>query len=288
MRPQGREKGETRMNIGIRLHDTLPGTLAQRLACARAQGFSCAHLALSKALEGFSMKDAPQLLTEERAAQVRRDFAAQGMQCAVLGCYLTLADPDEEQARRTLEIYRAHLRFAPWMGAQVVGTETPAPKGMNPHTEEAFQLFIRRARPAVKAAEEAGALLAIEPVCEHIVSTPEKAERMLELLSSDHVRIILDSVNLLSAEAAKDADGLIAEAIRRLGDRVSVLHMKDYLPLRPEDTRAQSIACGRGVMDYRRLLAFAKEKALPMTLEDTVPDNAQAAREYLETIAETI
>ena len=36
---------------------------------------------------------------------------------------------------------------------------------------------------------------------------------------------------------------------------------------------------------YERLLAFAKERGLPMTLEDTVPDNAEEARQYLERIA---
>jgi len=46
------------MNIGIRLHDTAPGTLEQRLGFAKAQGFSCAHLALSKVIDGFSMDDA--------------------------------------------------------------------------------------------------------------------------------------------------------------------------------------------------------------------------------------
>ena len=29
------------MNIGIRLHDTAPGTLKERLAFAKEQGFSC-------------------------------------------------------------------------------------------------------------------------------------------------------------------------------------------------------------------------------------------------------
>lgn len=276
------------MNIGIRLHDTAEGTLAQRLSYAKAQGFSCAHLALSKALKGFSMNDAPALLTEALAASVKQDFAEQRMDCAVLGCYLTLTDPDEEKLQRTQAIYRAHLTFSRMMNAGVVGTETPAPKGMNPHSEEAFQLFIQCLRPLVKWAEEENAILAVEPVCEHIVSTPEKAERMLNLVPSDHLRIILDSVNLLSAEAAKNPDALIGEAIRRLGDKVSVLHMKDYAPLRPQDTRAQSIACGRGIMKYDRLLTFAKEKNLPMTLEDTVPENAQSAREYLERIAQSL
>ncbi|MBR4539818.1 MAG: sugar phosphate isomerase/epimerase [Clostridia bacterium] len=276
------------MNIGIRLHDTAEGTLAQRLSYAKAQGFSCAHLALSKALKGFSMKDAPSLLTEELAASVKHDFASQQMDCAVLGCYLTLTDPNEEDRQKTHAIYRAHLKFSRMMDAGVVGTETPAPKGMDPHTEEAFQLFIRCLKPIVRWAEEENAVIAIEPVCDHIVSTPEKAERMLNLLPSENLRIILDSVNLLSAEAAKDPDALIAEAIRRLGEKVSVLHMKDYLPVQPGDIRAQSIACGQGIMDYKRLLTFAKQKNLPMTLEDTVPENAQAAREYLERIAQSL
>ena len=276
------------MNIGIRLHDTAEGNLAQRLSYAKAQGFSCAHLALSKALKGFSMKDAPSLLTEELAESVKRDFSSQRMDCAVLGCYLTLTDPQEEERQKTQAIYKAHLTFSRMMDAGVVGTETPAPKGMDPHTEDAFQLFIRCLKPIVRWAEEENAVLAVEPVCEHIVSTPEKAERMLTLVPSDHLRIILDSVNLLSAEAAKDPDALIEEAIRRLGDKVSVLHMKDYFPIQPGDMRAQSIACGQGIMDYKRLLTFAKRRNLPMTLEDTVPENAQAAREYLEKIAQSL
>ena len=58
---------EQNMNIGIRLHDTAPGTLKERLAFARKQGFSCAHVALSKVLEDFSMGEAPEKLTAEYA-----------------------------------------------------------------------------------------------------------------------------------------------------------------------------------------------------------------------------
>ena len=84
------------MNIGIRLHDTIPGTLRERLEYVRRQGFTCAHVALSKVLDGFAMQDAPEKLTEGFAREVRKDFADTGMQCAVLGCYLNLADPDPE------------------------------------------------------------------------------------------------------------------------------------------------------------------------------------------------
>ena len=285
-----RKGDESTMNIGIRLHDTAPGTLAQRLGFAKAQGFSCAHLAMSKAVEGFSMGDAPRLLDEALAERVRGDFAAQGMACAVLGCYLSLATPDEEERRRTQEIYRAHLRFGRMIGAGVIGTETPAGKGASfPEppwqSEEAFQLFIDSVRPVARWAEEEDVILAIEPVYRHIISTPERAERMLEAIGSDHVQIILDAVNLLSPEQAGSAEAVVEDAIRRLGDWVRVLHMKDFNLV---DGEMEACACGTGSMRYEQLLRLGKVRNLPMTLENTVPDNAEAARLHLENIASQI
>ncbi len=277
------------MNIGIRLHDTRPGTLEERLGYAKEQGFSCAHLAMSKALEHFPMGEAPRLLTEALAETVRSAFQAKDMKCAVLGCYLNLADPDEEERKRTQAIYKAHLKFSKWIGAGVVGTETgPARNTVfsepAPVSEEAFDLFVRCLQPVVRWAEEEDAVIAVEPVATHIVSTPERAERMLDRLPSDHLRIILDSVNLLTPANAAQADEVIREAIRRLGDKVSVLHMKDFAPPQAGDQRILSCACGTGVMRYEQLLSFAKARNLPMTLEDTVPENAESARKHLEQI----
>lgn len=278
------------MNIGIRLHDTRPGTLAQRLAFAKAQGFSCAHVALSKVLDDFSMAEAPAKLTRDYALQVRKDFDGAGLECAVLGCYLNLADPNPERRARTQEIYKAHLRFAPMIGARVVGTET----FLNPESdirdpagsEEAFRLFMDALRPVVKCAEECGALLAVEPVWYHIISTPERAVRMLEELPSDNLRIILDAVNLISPENAERAPEIIENALSLLGDRVEILHLKDFVLT--ADGKMEACACGLGSMKYERLLAFGAAKDLPMTLENTVPDNAEAARLHLEGIAAKI
>ena len=276
------------MNIGIRLHDTAPGSLKERLAYAKAQGFSCAHVAISKIRDDFDMKDAPEKLNVEYAEQFRRDFEEAGMECAVLGCYLNLADPDPERRARTQEIYKAHLRFAAMTGAQVVGTETYAnPESVfaepAPQSEEAFRLFMDSLRPVVRFAEESGAVLAVEPVWYHIISTPERAARMLEEVSSDHLQIILDAVNLISPETAGRADDVVRNAISLLGDRVRILHMKDFI-LQP-DGKMNACACGLGSMQYGRLLSFAAEKNLPMTMENTVPENAEEARLFLERTA---
>ncbi|MDO5434770.1 MAG: sugar phosphate isomerase/epimerase family protein [Clostridia bacterium] len=278
------------MNIGIRLHDTRPGNLKERLLFAREQGFSCAHIAMSKAIDGFSMQDAPALLNSELAAGMRKDLTDTGISCAVLGCYLNLADPDAERRAATHEIYKAHLRFAAMTGAGVVGTETYAnPESVfadpAPVSEEAYRLFIDSLRPVVRYAEETGTYLAVEPVWYHIISTPERAERMLNDVRSDHLRIILDTVNLIRPELIGKEDEVVDDAIRRFGDRISILHMKDYTV---RDGKAASLACGRGQMRYEKLLAFAKANSLPMTLEDTVPENAEDARLYLERIGQKL
>ncbi len=278
------------MNIGIRLHDTLGTNLEEHLRSAREQGFRCAHIAMSKCVPGFSMKDAPTLLTDELAQEVRDLLAKYDMECAVLGCYLNLATPDEEELAASVACYKAHLRFARAIGAGVVGTETGAPNtGYKTvpecFTEESLQLFIDRVRPVVQYAEEIGAVLAIEPVCRHIVSTPERARKVLDAIGSPNLQIILDTVNLLNMRNHTRMDELVAQSIELFGDRIRVLHMKDYQPVEgAEDVK--SMACGTGMMDYTRLLAFAKaHPGLPMTLEDTVPANAVAAREHLENAA---
>ena len=278
------------MNIGIRLHDTAPGTLSERLGFAKAQGFSCAHLAMSKAIDGFSMQDAPRLLTEELASDVKTAFSAQKMECAVLGCYLNLANPNEEERTKTQKIYQAHLRFGKLIGAKVVGSETYAlkttafPDGPATQSEEAFQLFMKAFLPVVKWAEEYDEVMAIEPVCTHIISTPQRAERMLEEAHSDHVKIILDAVNLVSNGTVDQAESIIREAVRRLGDQVRVLHMKDFAvnPDKPLTEQVDFRPCGMGTMYYGDLLPLAKKYDLPMTLENTEPQNAEAARLYLE------
>lgn len=277
------------MNLGIRLHDTAGSTLEEHLKSAREQGFSCAHIALSKTIPGFSMKDAPALLTDSLAAEVRALLDKFSMECAVLGCYLNLVTPDETELAHTVECYKAHLRFARAIGAGVVGTETGAPNtayATCPEcwTEESLQLFIDRLRPVVRYAEEVGSIIAIEPVCRHIVSTPERARRVLDAIDSPALQIILDTVNLLTPENHTRCNELIDESVRLFGNRIRVLHMKDY-HIVPGKADVQSIACGTGCMEYTRLLAFARSHpGLPMTLENTVPSNAEAARLFLENV----
>ncbi len=276
------------MNIGIRLHDTRPGTLRERLAYAAEQGFSCVQLAMGKAVPGFRMEEAPALLTEDLAAEVKEELERAGMECAVLGCYLKLAAKDEEEALRVRKIYRAHLRFAARIGARCTGTETPpaaGPEGSGCRTEEQYRLFLDRVKPVVRAAEELGVTLGIEPVCSHIIHDAGTAERMLEDLGSGQAQIILDAVNLIDSAHTGEAERLTGDAVRRLGERTCVLHMKDFVP-QADAPRPKPVPCGQGQMRYGALLDLARRRSLPMTLENTSPENAEETRRWLEQAAE--
>lgn len=277
------------MNIGIRMHDAAPGTMAQRAGYVKAQGFSCVHLALSKALGPEYME--PSVATPGLAAQVKKVLA--GLDVAVLGCYLNLAHPDPDVYRDTVKRYQAHLTLARWMNAGVVGTETGNPNAEyrydpeKSHSEDALSLFIDRVAPVVEIAEKAGAVLAIEPVYTHIVSTPKRARKVLDAIHSPALRVIFDPVNLFHADNFDQREAILDEAMEILQDEIVILHMKDCVL---ENGVVRSMACGLGGMRYEKLLRFALDKkpGIQMTLEDTLPGNAENARLHLERLAELL
>lgn len=183
----------------------------------------------------------------------------------------------------------------------MVGTETGAPNiGYKScpecRTEESLRLFIERVKPVVRWAEEEGMMLAIEPVTRHIVCTAERCQRVLAEVHSENLRVILDAVNLLDRENVHQAQEVVTDAIARLGDSAELLHIKDFLPDGTDECAwarqnianvnmfdgLLSIAPGLGRMDYRPLMQLAKRRNLPMTLENTNPQNAVSARQTLE------
>lgn len=259
------------------------GTLAKRATLAREQGFSCVHLALSKTIPDFPME--PAAFTTGLGKHIRNIFAAEGIDIAVLGCYYNLAHPDPLKVKKLQRLYVAHLRMARTLGCSVVGTETGAPNAeyqYDPtcHTETALQSFLRGVVPIVEAAERLGVILAIEPVWNHIVWKPQVARRVIHEIASPNLRIILDPVNLLSIENYEQRDMVIGEALDILGEYVEVVHLKDF---RVEEGKLVSVAAGTGLMDYREIMAYLKQSKpfVQATLENTVPENAVRAREYL-------
>lgn len=272
------------MQLGIRLHDIRKAPLEERLQIAQEQGFLCGHLALSKVITGHSVSDSA--LTPGFACYLRNLFAKNKLDIAVLGCYLNLANPNVESLRKNQARYLAHIRFASLLGAGVVGTETGAVNEAyqyeeRNHSEEALQIFIENVKPVVKYAEKMGVIFAIEPVFKHIVCNPTRARQVLDEIASPNLQIIFDPVNLLDISNYQNREQIIHEAISLLGKEIAVVHIKDF---RVENNELVSVAAGTGEMDYDEIIRFIKKEKpyVHVTLENTNPENAVGAREYIQ------
>ena len=280
------------MQLGIRLHDVNASlseeyqTLEKRAEKAREEGFSCVHLAYSKVIKGYTFDNCA--LTEGLARYTRRVFEKENLDVAVLGCYLNLAHPDAGKLKEIQSRYYGNIRVASLLGASVVGTETGAPNAAyktdaNTHSKEALETFIKGLAPVVECAEKYGVSMAIEPVWKHIVYSPERARIILDAIGSRNLRIIFDPVNLLCVENMDQREEIFAKTVELLGDDIAVVHLKDFVP---EGNDLTSIAAGTGMMDYRQILKFMKERKpfIQATLENTNNDNAVASRLYLENV----
>lgn len=241
-------------------------------------------MALSKVISEYSVADGA--LTPGFACYLKNLFAASGIDIAVLGCYLNLANPNEESLRKNQARYLSHIRFASLLGAGVVGTETGAVNEAyqyeeRNHSEEALQIFINNLRPVIAYAEKMGVIFAIEPVFKHIVCNPQRARRVLDEIASPNLQIIFDPVNLLDISNYQNREEIIKEAIAVLGDEIAVVHIKDFVA---EDGKLVSVAAGTGEMDYGDIIRFVKEKKpyIHVTLENTNPQNAEAARAHIQ------
>lgn len=272
------------MRLGIRAHDTKYTPLDELIPNIHNMGFKCMHIALTKSIKEFT----PDIctMTPGLAMHMRELCIENKVDVAVLGCYLNLCNPNPEQHKKIVEKYKANIRFASILGCGVVGTETGAVNEeykYEPanHTEEALNLFIENLKPIVKYAEQFGVIIAIEPVWKHIVCTIERARKVLDAIDSPNLQIIFDPVNVLYPGNIDRQDEIIEQAFDLLRDEIAVVHCKDFVV---EGDDLKSIAAGTGGLNYPLLLKKIKQYKpyVHCTLENTVPENAIATRDFME------
>ena len=105
---------------------------------------------------------------------------------------------------------------------------------------------------------------------------------------SPNLQIIFDPVNLLCVDNLAQQDEIIEKAFELLLKDIAVVHCKDYIV---EGSELKSVAAGTGKgnpvtgggLNYPLLLKKIKEHKpyVHCTLENTVPENAVATREFM-------
>ena len=191
------------LRLGVRGHDMPKAPFDELVKSISDAGFCCTQLALGKAIRDFSVSN--EAMTFGMADYMKKVFEQNRVSVSVLGCYKNLANPDEEQLKKTIEAYKHHIRFARFLECGLVGTETGAvnteykftPEN---HTEAALHIFIENLKTIVEYAEKMGVCIGIEPVYKHIMCNVERTRKVLDAVNSQNLRVILDPINLLNAE----------------------------------------------------------------------------------------
>ncbi|MBP3543739.1 MAG: sugar phosphate isomerase/epimerase [Lachnospiraceae bacterium] len=271
------------MRLGIRGHDMEKAPFEEWVANIKKKGFCCTQLALKKAIHDFNVNN--EALTPGMAMYMRQVFAENKVDVSVLGCYLNLADPNKERLKKTMDTYKANIRFAAMLGCGMVGTETGAVNEeykYEPanHTEEALEIFIKNCREIVKYAESMGVIFAIEPVYNHIVYDCKRARKVLDAINSPNLQIILDPVNIISVDNYRNQDAILEEAFELLKDDIIAIHSKDFVI---EDNKVISKITGQGILNYDLLMKLVKKNKplVHVLLEGTKPENVESAKEYV-------
>ncbi len=273
-----------RLNLGVRAHDfgrQPVQTLATSIAAA---GFGGVQLALNKAIAGLNL--APGDLTSEFARDIGQAFRWQGVEIAVLGCYINPLHPDLRTRSGLLQFFCDHLRVARDFGCRLVALESGS---VNPdysphpanHDESAFQTLLTSLEPLVALAEELDVCVGLEAVTSHTVSSTAKMRRVLDTLRSRHLKVVLDPVNLLDTGNVSHQRRLVAEAFDQLGPEVAVLHAKDFIQ---ERGGLKTVPAGSGQLSYAPVLQWIRSvrPGIPILLEEADAFAAPASARYLK------
>ncbi|MBW3091991.1 sugar phosphate isomerase/epimerase [Bifidobacterium sp. 82T10] len=266
------------INFGVRGHDVpfdgTPEDLARAIAATGAHNVQFALNALFPDLPSGEREINPGMGT-----YFRRVLAEQGVQIAVLSCYINMIHPDPAQREPLLRKFEAYLRHARYFGAPIVASETGSvleTLGVYTEenfTEEAYRDALGVIRRLVAAGERYGTIVGVEPGRNHPIHDLAAIERLIADVDSPWMGIVLDPSVLIDGDTYEGQINLIEEAFARFGEHIVAMHLKDFRPV-PGQTELRMCDIGDGVMRVGDALRIVERYRpyLPVMTEETKGD----------------
>ena len=248
------------MEIGIFSRIFARPTLDEAFAAVVDQGL---HVVQFNYLTA-GIDDMPAVIDDAMIAQVNAAVAKYDMQLAGVSGTFNMIHPDPAVRAAGLEKLAAVIASAPRIGAKVVtlctGTRNPAsmwrhhPDNASP---EAWRDLLASMETALAVAAEHGVMLAVEPEVSNVMSSPQKARRLLDEMQSPHLGIIMDGANVFPAGTLDRQHEILDEAFALLGDDIVLAHAKDI----SRDGEAGHEAAGTGLLDYGYYVKLLEQSA---------------------------
>jgi len=261
------------MRIGVCTTDFDHAMPADELfALVKELGFSSVQLAFSSVSEcGFDVSDhieIPGSVSDEAIAAIRAASEKHGIHiCAVNGTF-NMAHPDPVVRREGLDRFEGFIKAVRAIGCNMATlcSGSRSLKGLwtyDPATEDESAYSDMRAvmQEAVAIAEKYDVILAIETEASNVISTPEKARRIMDEIGSPNLKMILDCANLFHKGEAhpENVRPAIDKAINYFGRDIVIAHGKDIR----ESDAIDFCGTGFGIVDFPYMLKKLKEVSFP-------------------------
>ena len=239
------------MQLGI-FAKTFPGTDPAAVLAATAQaGYAVTQY--NMACSGLA--PLPDRIDDAVAADVRRAASASGVAVIAVSGTFNMIHPNPATRADGFRRLAVLIAAAPRMGAKLVtlctGTRDPEdqwrahPDNDSPN---AWSDMLHGMEQAVRLAEEHGVDLGVEPELANVISSADKARRLIDALASPRVKIVFDAANLFEVATKDEQRAIVSRGLDLLADRLAMAHAKD------RNADGSFATAGKGVLDYGHYL----------------------------------
>lgn len=270
------------MKIGARAHDFGIGenlTFEQVIALIKACGYSTIQLAPAKAIAEIADIHSIKMKHIETINKILQNNC---MDVSVLGCYIEPSINNREERLRNVATFQQNIRYAKYLGVNVVGTETTHfPMFNEDNRERAYENLKDSVKRMAETAEKEGVFIGVEPVAEHTMNTPEITRRLIDEVGSNKVKVIFDPSNLIAPEAVAEQHEIFKNTYELLGDYIVAVHVKDFVIA---DGQKKMVPLGSGVVEFPEIFKWLKvhQPDLPLLRENSQRDSDAADIAYIK------
>jgi sugar phosphate isomerase/epimerase len=170
----------------------------------------------------------------DSAVAGRAVLESRGLRVPALGGYRNLIAPDPDVRAANVAHVQRCLELATILGSYVVATETGTLSADGDWTdsplnatERAWELLDDALETLLPVAERSGTILALEAHVKNVVKTREQMAGLLERFPTQHLQIVCDPYNYVSAGLVPAHEDATAVLLGEFEDRFVLAHLKD-------------------------------------------------------------
>jgi sugar phosphate isomerase/epimerase len=201
-------------------------------------------------------------IADRGGAAAAASITGAGLQVCQIGAFMYNAlSPDTEAQRKQLDTLTRAIPEIPATGCRTVvvnGGNYHASGFMNGHadnfTDEAIDAAARGLEPVVTLAEEHGVIIAVEPMVNAVVCTPERFLRLKQTVGSDALTVTLDICNFLTFADMWQTEEAAKRICETLAGHYSIAHCKDLTVTEGFHMHIDEAPLGKGMVDWETAL----------------------------------